>query len=158
MNEVWKDIKGYEGYYQVSNLGKFKSISREKTTPTGKPCYSKERILKQHKDKQGYLTVGLCKDRKAKRYLSHRIVAIHFIENIENKPQVNHINGDKQKNDVTNLEWCTESENVIHSYETGLNKRYYKFSKKELEELYIKQHKSIKEIAIIKKVSECVIS
>lgn len=94
--EIWKDIKGYEGLYQVSNWGRVKSLK-----------YGKERILKPQKDRGGYLRIGLYKDRKFKLTKIHRLVAEAFLENPDNLPEVNHRDENKKNNRVENLEWCT---------------------------------------------------
>ena len=98
--EIWKDIEGYEGLYQVSNLGRVKSLGN------GSSNNSKERILKSYKNNNGYLRVFLCKEQIRKIYLVHRLVASAFIPNTDNLPQVNHIDEDKTNNRVDNLEWC----------------------------------------------------
>lgn len=115
--EIWVDIKGYEGLYQVSNLGRVKSLNYRRT--------GKEKILKPIKMKRQYIKVQLCKNRKPKQYMIHRLVAQAFIPNPDNKEQVNHINGNKADNRVENLEWCTNSENTQHAFENGLNKYNY---------------------------------
>lgn len=121
MEEIWKDIKDYEGLYQVSNLGRVKSLS--KTLWNGVGYFeSKERILVPGKDKDGYLQVGLYKNKKRKSFKIHRLVGQHFILNEENKPEINHKDGDKQNNNVNNLEWVTSSENSTHAYKAGLLK------------------------------------
>lgn len=103
MNEIWKDIKGYEGLYQISNLGNVKSLNYRNT--------DEEKILKQIKHSKGYLQVGLCKNGKTKKYTTHRLVAEHFIPNPNNLPQIDHINTNKTDNRVENLRWCTIKEN-----------------------------------------------
>lgn len=98
MKEIFKDIKGYEGLYQVSNLGRVKSLNYRHT--------GKERILKLEKLNTGYLQVGLSKEGKLKKCKVHRLVASAFIENPNNFKQVNHKNEDKTDNCLRNLEWC----------------------------------------------------
>lgn len=111
--EIWKDIKGYEGLYQVSNLGRVKSFK------TNKRKYE-YKYMSLVIDKKGYLTVSLCGNHKRKTYKVHRLVSQAFIPNQEGKTQVNHIDGNKQNNRVDNLEWCTNGENGIHAYKNGL--------------------------------------
>lgn len=123
--EKWKDIQGYEGKYQVSNYGRIKSLSRKISNGTGY-YMSKEKILKGHVITNGYVQVEL----QGKGMLIHRLVAETFIENPYNKPQVNHIDGNKTNNIVTNLEWVTNGENQIHAYKNGLNKHSEKAGRK----------------------------
>ena len=113
MNEKWKPIKGFEESYQVSNKGRVKSLERKVWNGSG---YStiKERILKAGKATNGYLFVALCKNSKRYYYRVHRLVATAFIDNPDNKPQVNHIDENKENNNVENLEWCTAKENMNH--------------------------------------------
>ena len=100
MEEIWKDIEGYEGYYQVSNLGRVKSLGFDK--------WHKGKVLKQSFDGKGnYLFVGLHKNGKTKQRNVHRLVAETFIPNPDNLPCVNHINEVKTDNRAINLEWCT---------------------------------------------------
>jgi len=101
MREIWKDIPGYEGYYQVSNLGRVKSLKRK----TGNKRNNEDIILKTYL-RASYLFVRLRKDNKYKNYLVHRLVASAFIPNPDNLPQVNHIDENKINNIVNNLEWC----------------------------------------------------
>lgn len=111
--ELWKDIKGYEGRYQVSNLGRVKSLSREMFN--GVSTYkSKERILKERiaKDKSHYATVSLRKDGRSSTKAIHRLVAEAFIPKVEGKHYVNHKDENKLNNLVENLEWVTPSENL----------------------------------------------
>lgn len=117
MNEIWKDIQGYEGLYQVSNFGRVKSLDRMAKCRGGVYKLNKERIVFGGIGKYGYNTVCLRKENKRKYLLSHRLVAINFIPNPENKPKVNHINGVKTDNSIENLEWCTVSENTKHGFD-----------------------------------------
>lgn len=104
--EVWKPIQGYEGLYEVSNMGRVKSLP--------KMCgyrKSKERIIKPFINNYGYKLISLCKNNKQKHFQVHRLVANAFIPNPHNKPQVDHINRNKQDNNCNNLRWVTASEN-----------------------------------------------
>lgn len=114
MNEIWKDIIGYEGLYQVSNLGNIKSLGNGGTHKT-------ERILSQKITRFGYKTVILHKNGVRKDCRVHRLVAYAFLPNDDDTLVVNHKDGDKCNNRVENLEWCTQSDNVIHAYENNLH-------------------------------------
>ncbi|MDD5589071.1 MAG: NUMOD4 domain-containing protein [Candidatus Nanoarchaeia archaeon] len=122
--EIWKDIENYEGLYQVSNYGGIKSLTRKTIygRRKNKIYYRiiKEKILKPQKHKNLYLCVTLSKNNIKKIYLVSRLVSTAFIPNTENKPQVNHIDGNKQNNYLWNLEWATCSENLIHAHKNGL--------------------------------------
>ena len=109
--EIWKDIEGFEGKYQVSNKGRIKSL-----------CFRTPRILRLCKDKTNYLRVALQGKNFIRNAAVHRLVAESFIPNPENKPIVNHIDGNKQNNCVENLEWATYQENSDHAWKTGLLK------------------------------------
>lgn len=109
MEEEWRDIAGYEGLYKVSNLGRVKSLGNGNSNNSNN-C--KERILKAGKNSRGYLQVHLCKNGKYKTYKIHRLVAIVFIPNPNNLPQVNHKDENKENNYVENLEWCDRKYNV----------------------------------------------
>jgi hypothetical protein len=111
MNEVWEDIIGYEGFYQVSDLGRVKSLR-----------FNKEIILKFGVDWSGYLLVNLFKNGIPKNMKAHRLVALTFIPNPENKLEVNHKDGIKTNNNIENLEWSTRAENCLHAWGVGLSK------------------------------------
>jgi len=113
--EIWKDIKDYEGIYQVSNLGKVKSLDRIDSGGRFRP----EKILKQNNNK-GYLKVTLCKNKSVKYPNVHRLVALAFIPNPDNKLQVNHKDENKKNNCVDNLDWVTAKENA--NYGTRIDK------------------------------------
>ena len=114
--EIWKNITGYEGYFQVSNLGNFRSLDRIiKYKSSGKRLYPGKPLLTET-TVEGYQRIVLMKEGVKKRYMCHRLVAQEFIPNPEHKPFVNHINGNKSDNRVENLEWCTQSENELHGY------------------------------------------
>lgn len=117
MKEQWKDVVGFEGYYQVSNKGCVKSLDRIIKYSNGYLSNHKGRILKQEVSKNKYNRVTLSLKDYQKRYLTHRLVLTHFIPNPEKKPCVNHKDGNGFNNNVTNLEWCTYSENERHSYD-----------------------------------------
>lgn len=119
--EVWKDIEGYEGLYQISNLGRVKSLERKIKRRNDRIQTVKERILKLNLNKEGYHTVKLHKKGKGKTYLVHRLVANTFITNPDNKLEVNHINGVKNDNNVNNLEWNTRKENMRHAVDNRLH-------------------------------------
>ena len=112
--EVWRDVKNYEGRYQVSSMGRVKSLERKFPHWRGGERIQKERILKPRTNKGGYLQVVLCTGGKQKTLTVHRLVAAAFHDNPEGKPQVNHINEDKTDNRVSNLEWATARENINH--------------------------------------------
>lgn len=110
MKETWKPIPNYEGYYEASSLGRIRSVPRFGTKKNGS-------ILKPNVKKSGYVNILLSKNNVHKTWRLHRLIAQAFIPNPENKPQVNHKNGDKSDNRVDNLEWVTVSENMRHKFE-----------------------------------------
>ena len=110
--EIFEDIEGHEGIYQVSNIGKVKSLGRFDSHNH----FLKELIFKQHINECGYCIVGLCKNGLVKQKRVHRLVGSAFVPNHENKPCINHKDGNKLNNYYLNLEWCTYSENHKHAY------------------------------------------
>jgi hypothetical protein len=158
--EIWKEIEGYEGYYQISNFGRVRSVDRLipfKGRPRKhKGCVIKGSLSGRNRD---YVTVILKKRGECKNFNVHRLVAIHFIPNPDNKPTVNHKNGNKQDNSVSNLEWATYKENINHAQKMGLfvnnfkgyqphrnknNEHVYQYS---LDGYFIMEHFSILEAA-----------
>lgn len=109
--EEWKEIKGYEGLYQVSNTGRIKSLERTIIRKNGRPIQILEKCIAQQIMPSGYVRVNLSKDGIGHKYYVHRLVADAFIENPEQFPEVNHKNENKVDNRVENLEWCTPSYN-----------------------------------------------
>lgn len=120
MEEIWKDIPSYEGYYQVSNLGNFKSLPRVVKYKTNGCRNYPSKCLLTEITKDNYQRITLMKEGVKTRYQAHRLVALAFIPNPDNKPFINYIDGNKSNNIVSNLEWCTASENIIHADNTGL--------------------------------------
>lgn len=107
--EIWKDIKGFEGMYQISDKGRVKSLKR-----------GKELIMTSVNTTHGYLRVKLLKDKKEYPFTIHRLVGLAFLPIIEGKNEINHIDGNKKNNNLSNLEWCNRSENMKHADKTGL--------------------------------------
>ena len=121
--EIWKDIEGYEGLYQISSKGRVKSLERMKRNGRG---YQKvpEKILEGVDNGHGYLRVKLCKEGKVKQPLVHVLVATAFLDNVDNLPEVNHKDENKYNNCMDNLEWCS------HSYNNTYNDKAKKVGKK----------------------------
>jgi hypothetical protein len=122
MEEIYKDIEDFEDLYQVSNIGKIKSLPKtvNGNGRSNSTRFLKERIRKQHINKKGYYGIVLCKDGKMYYGETHRIIAKAFIPNPLNLSQVNHKNGIKSDNRIENLEWCDASYNIKHAVNMGL--------------------------------------
>ena len=115
MQEIFKDIKGYEGLYKISNKGRVKALTAWSGNYYKAKYINKEKILTPTDNGKGYLIIGLCKRGKRKNFYIHRLVAEAFIKNPNNLPQVNHIDYDKTNNNVNNLEWISQAENIKYS-------------------------------------------
>jgi len=109
--EIWKNIKGYEGLYQISSLGRLKALEKPRVTPSGGIGIRKEKIMKVYDNQRGYLQIVLRKNNIPKGHKLHRIVAEAFIDNPKKLEQINHINEIKYDNRVVNLEWCNATYN-----------------------------------------------
>ena len=120
--EIWKDINGYEGLYQVSNLGNVKNLKRKVKISKTLEKYKEvpEHILKPVKNKCGYLYVSLANNGKVKNFRIHKLVAEEFIPNANKTLQINHINGIKSDNRAENLEWVTCKDNINKAWKMGL--------------------------------------
>lgn len=129
MIEIFKDIEGYEGLYQVSNLGRVKSLKRY-VNDRGGIRLLKERILKEVQARSGHLRVKLSKNNISKRYSTHKLVAQAFIPNPDNLPVINHKDEDPTNNCVENLEWCT----------VGYNNRYGTVRHRQAEKAHLRKH------------------
>ena len=147
--EIWKDITGYNGIYQISNFGRLRRIwKKSHRNPEGKLIILKSVISK------GYKFAHLCKNGKAKKITIHRLVAIEFIENPLNKPQVNHIDGNKANNHIDNLEWCTASENSKHAWDTGLAKRGEEHGSSKLTQKQVNEIRELKGLKTQKQIAK----
>jgi len=117
--EMWKDINGFEGYYKISNYGNVKSLDRLVKSKAGSLKFLKGNI-KKCAISSVYRLALLSKENKEIGISVHKLVALHFIPNPLRKPEINHMDGNKLNNYFGNLEWCTRSENIQHSYDIGL--------------------------------------
>lgn len=129
--EVWRNIDGYDGLYQVSNKGRIRSFHRWR----GETPDENGRILRQSKTTTGYLKVELRKDGRKKTKKVHRLVAAAFIPNPDNLPMINHKDVNPLNNNVENLEWCDQNYNMRYAYEHGNKKR--KYDKDTIREMYL---------------------
>lgn len=127
--EEWRDVVGYEGKYQVSNLGNVRSVDRTFTNACGVNVTRKGVMLKPMLNQGGYMKVTMHKDGKVNTEVIHRCVAEAFIPNENNLPQVNHKDGNKRNNNVSNLEWCTALENMHHAINQGLRNNALEYAK-----------------------------
>jgi hypothetical protein len=119
--EIWKDISGYEGYYQISNNCVVKSIDRYVNVKSGFKRLLKGRLMRPYTGRDGYVYYLLTVNKISKHVPAHRLLAIAFIDNPENKPEVNHKDTIRTNNSIGNLEWVTARENIQHSIKTGTN-------------------------------------
>lgn len=128
MEEVWKDIPEFEGLYQASNLGRIKSVKRIAKKEYRNNRIVKEKIMEGTKNKDGYLKIHISnKERNINKCVFvHRLVAKAFIPNPNNLPQINHKDGNKLNNCISNLEWCTNLYNQQHAWKNGLHKPTWK--------------------------------
>lgn len=122
--EIWKDIPGYEGLYRVSSIGNVQSVPSTTKNSRGGRKRTGE-VMRQAMMPNGYPSISLNKDGRAKSYRVHRLVALAFHPNPENKPCINHKNCNRSDNRVENLEWCTWSENNSHAHKYGAQRKHY---------------------------------
>lgn len=147
--EIWKDIKGYEGFYQISNMGQVRSLDRIIEYSDGRKRKFKGTIIKSRLNSKGYFIVGIAINQKVKTIGIHKLVAEHFIDNPNCLPWINHIDGIKTNNNIENLEWVTPKENFEHAIKMGLHKyiqdfvgkTYFK-GKKHTEEARVKMRQN----------------
>ena len=145
--EVWKDIEGFKGYYQISNKGRVKRLPYEYDMYYGGVAKKPGGVLKERLGTNGYPMACLCMEGKDYYRIVHRLVAQAFIPNPENKPEVNHKDGVKTNNNVENLEWVTRQENIDHAIRTGLTTRIFeKDIEKQIINEYFEEDLSIVEI------------
>jgi len=161
--EIWKTIKGYEGYYEISNLGRIKALERIVDNHSMFLKKIKEKILTNSISKTGYYTTSLSIKAVKKTFKIHRLIAINFIENHNNYPCINHIDGNKLNNDIYNLEWCTIKQNNYHAEINGLKKDYgvnNSRSKLSISDVIFirKSNLKLKELSNIYKLNESTIS
>ena len=160
-HEEWRYIPGYEGKYQASSLGRIKSVDRLIMRSNGERLPIKGRVLKPRFDKCGRACVTVCGVTKR----VHRLIAKTFIPNPDNKPQINHIDSNPSNNAVSNLEWCTRSENMLHAFKFGHHshegERHNRRKLSKSDVLYIREHPEIKLTQLAKKynvTSQCIYS
>lgn len=159
VKEIWKDIDGYDGIYKISNMGRVKSLAKNVNMPNGGTRLDCERIIKGSVAPNGYRRINLSKNGRVITHSIHRLVLESFDINVDNKPYVNHKDGNKLNNRLSNLEWVTGSENILHSlYELGNISKLNK-NKRVLvqilddEKKVIREHLGIRNCAKIEKIS-----
>lgn len=150
--EMWKDIKEYEGYYQISNHGNVRSLDRRVKYSDGRNYYYKGRMLTQTKDNHGYLWARLTKGSKSINFSTHRLVGEYFLEGHFEGAVINHRDGNPLKNYYSNLEWCTQGWNVQHG--KGWHRSKEKEVKESLKYLYVNEKKTTLEIAKLLNISD----
>lgn len=146
MQEIWKDICGYEGIYQVSSFGNVKSVNRKKQI-----------LLKLNKNKEGYYRVGLSKNKKRKWFSVHKLVAMAFLENVENFPCINHKDENKLNNQVDNLEWCSYKYNNNYGMrkEKAAKSKQKSVSQYNKDGEFVKRYDSIISASQLTGISKC---
>lgn len=127
--EIWRDVVGYEGLYQVSNLGRVKSLERYVKNSKNGFSLKRERLLTLTKDNKGYFRAKLSKDGTSKPYRVHRLVAVAFIPNKSNLLEVDHIDANRTNNSVSNLRWVNHRQNINNPNGCGFGERHYRARK-----------------------------
>lgn len=147
--EIWKDVENYEGLYKISNHGRVKVL--KKWDVNKKEFVGSEKILTPTDNGHGYLIVSFSKNRKKKNYYVHRLVAEAFIDNPDNKKIVNHKDFNKRNNHFSNLEWCTQKENVNYSASRMRHRKQYNASKTGEKYIYFRKERNEYRIVVDKK-------
>lgn len=161
--EIFLPIKGYEGLYEISNLGRVKSLKRQIRHYKGGFSTIQEKFISIVRHKHGHHVVRLWKENKTKLFNLYRLMAIAFIPNPENKPEVNHKDGDRKSYpNLSNLEWVTPSENMKHAYDTGLSRgnfrkgfehQFCKFTEKDIRKVFELRKNGVKLVDIGKELN-----
>ncbi len=162
--EIWKEIPGYEGFYEASTIGRIRSLNRVVRQHNGNTQTKKGVILKSSIDRIGYENVALSRENKLKSFKVHRLVAMSFIDKVEGQNEINHIDCNKLNNNVANLEWCNRLQNIKHAIKNNLIKYHYGDSHhsnivkskdhSKINEMYYNEGKRVKDIANIYKCSQ----
>lgn len=137
MEEIWKDVIGYEGLYQVSSLGRVKKLPEPKRKDKKGRIWGRDgRMLSPGRNSKGYYSITLTKNKMPQSIKLHRLVLTHFKPNPSELPEINHIDGNKLNNNIDNLEWCTRQQNIDHAVQNKLmyTRRGAECSKKLTEE------------------------